>query len=179
MADVLQIPIPVPYLGFVNLWLLEGTPLTLIDTGPANSESSAALDAGLAAHGHTVDDIELILITHHHLDHAGMAQSISERSGAPIAAHRGTAQWGLAYHDRARAEHRFSEALMLEHGVPEALVAQTKPFFEDIIANSEGFTTDRVLSDGDTIAAGGRTLRVVFRPGHSTTDTLFIDDDNG
>ena len=33
-----------------------------------------------------------------------------------------------------------------------------------------------MLSDGDVIRAGGRDLRVVARPGHSTTDTLFVDD---
>lgn len=179
MADAVQIPIPVPYLGFVNLWLLEGDPLTLVDAGPANAEASEALEAGLAAHGHTVDRIELILITHHHLDHAGLAQSIKDRSGATIAAHRTTAQWGSAYHARARQEHRFSEALMLAHGVPEEIVAGTKPFFDHIIADSRDFATDRVLSDGDRIEAGGRNLRVVYRPGHSTTDTLFVDDDSG
>jgi glyoxylase-like metal-dependent hydrolase (beta-lactamase superfamily II) len=179
MADVAQIPIPVPYLGFVNLWLLEGEPLTLVDAGPANAEAAKALDEGLGALGHTVEEIELVLLTHHHLDHAGQAQAIQERSGATIAAHRGTAQWGLAYHERARAEHRFSEALMLAHGVPEDIVAGTTPFFEHILSDSEDFVTDRVLSDGETIAAGGRSLRVVFRPGHSTTDTLFVDDDSG
>jgi len=179
VADPVQIPIPVPYLGFVNVWLLEGKPLTLIDAGPANAQASEALDEGLAAHGYEVEQVELILITHHHLDHAGLAQSVKDRSGATIAAHRTTAQWGSAYHERARQEHRFSEALMLAHGVPESLVAGTKPFFAHIIAESRDFATDRVLSDGDTIGAGGRNLRAVFRPGHSTTDTLFVDDDSG
>ena len=36
-----------------------------------------------------------------------------------------------------------------------------------------------MLSDGDSVEAGGLTLRAVFRPGHSTTDTLFVDDDHG
>jgi glyoxylase-like metal-dependent hydrolase (beta-lactamase superfamily II) len=179
MADAIQIPIPVPYLGFVNLWLLEGEPLTLIDAGPANAQASEALDAGLGAHGYATDEIELILITHHHLDHAGLAQSVKDRSGARIAAHRTTAEWGSDYHTRARQEHRFSEALMLAHGVPEDVVAATAPFFAHIIAESRDFATDRVLADGDTIEAGGRTLRVVYRPGHSTTDTLFVDDDSG
>ena len=84
---------------------------------------STALEEGLAEHGYALADIELLLLTHHHLDHAGLAQTIRERSGATVAAHRGTAEWGAAYHERARAEHRFSEALMLDHGVPEEIVA--------------------------------------------------------
>ena len=65
------------------------------------------------------------------------------------------------------------------HGVPEEIVAGTPPFFDYIIEESTDFTTDRVLADGDSVEAGGLTLRVVFRPGHSTTDTLFVDDDHG
>jgi glyoxylase-like metal-dependent hydrolase (beta-lactamase superfamily II) len=179
MSHVAQIPIPVPYLGTVNLWLLKGSPLTLVDAGPANGTALTALEQGLAEHGCALADIEQLLLTHHHLDHAGLAHMIRERSGARVVAHRGTAQWGAAYHERARAEHRFSEALMLEHGVPEEIVAQTTPFFEHIIRDSADFTTDRVLSDGDTVEAGRLKLRAVFRPGHSTTDTLFVDDDHG
>ena len=179
MSHVAQIPIPVPYLGTVNLWLLKGSPLTLVDAGPANATALTALEEGLAEHGCALADIEQLLLTHHHLDHAGLAHMIQERSGARVVAHRGTAQWGAAYHERARAEHRFSEALMLEHGVPQEIVARTTPFFEHIIRDSADFTTDRVLSDGDTVEAGGLTLRTVFRPGHSTTDTLFVDDDHG
>ena len=36
-----------------------------------------------------------------------------------------------------------------------------------------------MLAEGDEIRAGGRDLRVVARPGHSTTDTLFVDDRAG
>ena len=41
---------------------------------------------------------------------------------------------------------------------------------------SDAWRTDVRLGDGDRIRAGGRDLRVVARPGHSTTDTLFVDD---
>jgi glyoxylase-like metal-dependent hydrolase (beta-lactamase superfamily II) len=179
MTDVAQIAIPVPYLGSVNLWLLKGEPLTLVDAGPANEEALVALEEQLTAHGLAVEDIELLLITHHHLDHSGLAAAIKERSGAQIAAHRGTARWGVAYHERAAEEHRFTVALMAAHGVPEHLIAGSEPFFAHIIRDSSDFDTDRILSDGDTIRAGGRALRVVFRPGHSTTDTLFVDETSG
>jgi glyoxylase-like metal-dependent hydrolase (beta-lactamase superfamily II) len=179
MKEPLPIRIPVPYLGFVNLWLLEGEPLTLIDTGPSNEKALAALEEELGRAGVTVADIELVLITHHHLDHSGLAAAIKERSGARIAAHRGTARWGFEYEQRVAQEHRFTRALMTEHGAPAPVIEASEPFFDYIVSDSRAFETDVVLSDGDTIDAGGRTLRTVFRPGHSTTDTLFVDDDSG
>ena len=178
VSDVIQIPLPLLHLGSVNVWLLRGDPLTLVDTGAANEESLASLEEQLRGHGVTVEDVELVLITHHHLDHAGLATAIKERSGAQIAAHRATARWGLRFHERAVAEQRFTLGLMASHGVPEQVIADSAEFFTRIIELSRPFDTDQILSDGDTVAAGDRVLRAVFRPGHSTTDTLFVDDAN-
>jgi glyoxylase-like metal-dependent hydrolase (beta-lactamase superfamily II) len=65
---------------------------------------------------------------------------------------------------------------MAHHGVPDQVVADDEGFWEFIRGASEDFRTDRRLADGEHIRAGGRSLRVVARPGHSTTDTLFVDD---
>jgi glyoxylase-like metal-dependent hydrolase (beta-lactamase superfamily II) len=176
MSGLHQIELPLAYLGSVNAWLLEGEPLTLIDTGAANAETFASLEAQLGEHGKAIEEIELVLLTHHHLDHCGLASAIKDVSGAQIAAHRTTAQWGLHFHERAEAEQRFTRSLMAAHGVPDDVIAGSDDFFVRIVAESRPFVTDRVLSDGEKLVAGGRTLRVVYRPGHSTTDTLFIDE---
>ncbi|MFZ0381402.1 MAG: MBL fold metallo-hydrolase [Solirubrobacteraceae bacterium] len=178
MSDVIQIPLPLLYLGSVNVWLLRGEPLTLVDTGPGTAEGLESLEEQLGDHGFAIEDIELVLITHHHLDHSGLVTTIKQRSGAEVAAHRGTALWGLQLRERAAAEREFTLALMASHGVPEPIVEGSQEFFARILADSAPYETDRVLSDGDTVRAGGRTLRAVFRPGHSTTDTLFVDEVN-
>jgi glyoxylase-like metal-dependent hydrolase (beta-lactamase superfamily II) len=176
VTDAARLEVPIPWIGSVNLWLLHGRPLTLVDTGPATDEARPALERELAGQGVAVDDIELLLITHHHLDHSGLGAWVRERSGAEIVAHKGTARWLAEYHERATDEHRFTLALMAAHGVPEELIADSKEFFDYILRAGSTFEVDRVLVDGDRVQAGGRTLRVVFRPGHSATDTLFVDD---
>jgi glyoxylase-like metal-dependent hydrolase (beta-lactamase superfamily II) len=177
-VSLAQLQLPVPWLGSVNVWLLEGDPLTLVDTGPSNSRAATALDEELGRHGYAVEDVELVLITHHHLDHSGLAAEIKARSGARIAAHRTAAEWGRNYHVRVAAERRFTERLLAAHGVPAERIAATASFFDYIASDSADYATDLVLADGDKVVAGGRTLRVVHRPGHSTSDTLFVDEES-
>ena len=55
------------------------------------------------------------------------------------------------------------------------MIEANEGFWDFIRDTSEAFETDIVLSDGDVITAGGRELRIVARPGHSTTDALLVD----
>ena len=178
-AAIERIALPLRHVGSVNAWLLRGDPLTLVDTGPRNPGALAALEAGLGAHGVRLEDIELVAATHHHLDHVGLMATIQQRSGARVAVLDGLAGYGADYTARTRAERSFSRELMAAHGVPPHVIAATEGFWEYISANSEPFHTDVRLREGDVIRAGGRDLRVVARPGHSTTDTLFVDDEHG
>jgi glyoxylase-like metal-dependent hydrolase (beta-lactamase superfamily II) len=179
MGTIERIQIPLRDVGSVNAWLLKGAPLTLIDTGPRNPEALAALEAGLAGHGVALEDLELILGTHHHLDHVGLIATIQSRSRARVGVLEPLADYGADYEARTRSDRTFSRALMATHGVPEELIADNEGFWEYISSNSESFRTDVRLTEGDVIRAGGRDLRVVARPGHSTTDTLFVDDERG
>jgi glyoxylase-like metal-dependent hydrolase (beta-lactamase superfamily II) len=176
MEDILQIPLPLPHIRSVNAWLLRGDPLALVDTGPRSDEALAALESGLRATGHRLEDIELVLVTHHHLDHAGLAATIARRSGATVAALEPVASYGEDYHQRAADDRRFSLALMRHHGVPDQVIAESEGFWDYIHEHSEPFATDLRLRDGEAVRAGGRDLRLLHRPGHSTTDTLLVDD---
>jgi glyoxylase-like metal-dependent hydrolase (beta-lactamase superfamily II) len=179
MQDTVQIPVPLPHIRSVNIWLLRGSPLTLIDTGPRSDEALDALEVGLRREGVRLEDIELVIPTHHHLDHSGLAATIVARSGGRVAALDRVADYGARYVDRSAADRSFSCELMRHHGVPESVIEANEGFWDYIRETSAPFATDVVLSDGDVIAAGGRDLRVLARPGHSTTDTLFVDDRSG
>lgn len=175
MAPVEAIPIPLPHIGSVNAWLVRGDPLTIVDTGPRSDRALDALERGLRLRGVEVEDIELVLATHHHHDHVGLAATIKRRAGARIAALELAADYGARFQDNVARDRRFSRRLMKDHGVPEALFAATEALWDYIAATAENFDVDVRLKDGDHIRAGGRELRVVARPGHSGTDTLFID----
>jgi glyoxylase-like metal-dependent hydrolase (beta-lactamase superfamily II) len=179
VAAIHRIELPLEGARSVNVWLLEGEPLTLIDSGPATAEALSALEEQLGAHGVRIQDVRVVVLTHHHLDHSGSVATIKERSGALIAAHGATARWGPRFHELADAERRFTFALMAAHGVPDAAIASSESFFATIVEQSRPFAVDRVLADGEELAVAGRALRAVFRPGHSTSDTLFVDTASG
>src|SRR5438067_460967 len=122
MEDIVQIPLPLPHIRSVNTWLLRGDPLTLVDTGPHSDDARAALEEGLRGAGVRIEDLELIVLTHHHLDHTGLAATIAARSGAAIAALDRAADYGERYAERLEADRCFSRALMRHHGVPDAVI---------------------------------------------------------
>src|SRR5690349_20366917 len=104
MPETVQIQAPLPHIKSVNIWLLRGEPLTLIDTGPRTDEALSALEAGLRKEGLRVEDIELIIPTHHHLDHTGLTATIAARSGARVAALDRIADYGAHYVERSAAD---------------------------------------------------------------------------
>src|SRR5580692_5814966 len=86
-AGIHRLAIPTPFMvGRVNAYLIEDSPLTLVDSGPNSGKALDELEQALAAHGHTIEEIELLVITHQHIDHFGLASILARRSGAEVAA---------------------------------------------------------------------------------------------
>src|SRR5215207_704958 len=179
MERIVHIELPLPHVGSVNAWLLHGSPLTLVDTGPKLEPALAALEQGLAREGLRVEDLELVLATHHHLDHVGLAATIRRRSGATVAVLDRVADYVERYTEQIEQDRVFAHRLMAHHGVPARVIADDEPFWDFHRRGSEDVGVDLRLGDGDSVQAGGRVLRVVARPGHSTTDTLLVDDREG
>jgi glyoxylase-like metal-dependent hydrolase (beta-lactamase superfamily II) len=172
-----QIPLPTPFgVGDVNTWLLVGDPLTLVDAGPLQAETEAALDEGLGRHGFRVEDLELIVLTHQHVDHTGLAGRLAERSGARVAGTRKLAAFMADTSASADADDAYSTAMMRRHGVTEPTVQTLESIsraFRRYIADAD---VGRLVGDRGELVAGGRIWRVHERPGHSPTDTVLAGD---
>lgn len=70
---IIPISIPTPFaVGDVNVYLLKGEALTLIDAGPKTREAAAVLKRKLLVLNLTLEDIDQVVLTHHHADHAGL-----------------------------------------------------------------------------------------------------------
>lgn len=154
--------------GEAHVYLYEGPPVTLFDAGTNTDEAFAALEKGLSQLGFRVNDIQQILVTHHHLDHMGLSARIRRISGAKILAHSEVArQIPFIFDSEAIQEHL--EKLLFELGVPEQVRARIIENRMQYNWMQDDFTVDEAFEDGAEID----TLTAYFRPGHSASDTVY------
>ena len=178
LAGIHTLQIPTPFaVGRVNCYLIEDEPLTLVDTGPNSGKALDELNTQLGARGYTIDDLELVIVTHQHIDHLGLVEIVAEHSGAEVAAIGVAAQRLANFDEDAEAEDRFAVELMLRNGIPEEVTAALGSVSRSFRGWGSRVDVTRPLDDGEEIAFRDRTLRALHRPGHSPSDTLFWDED--
>ncbi len=176
-AGIHRLAIPTPFMvGRVNAYLIEGSPLTLVDSGPNSAKALDELEQALAARGHRVEDLELLVITHQHIDHFGLAAILARRSGAEVAALDAVAPFLASYGQEAELDDLFAERLMLRHGIPPEVVTVLRAVSAGFRAWGSAVQVTRPLADGSALELGDRTLRVLHRPGHSPSDTVLVDE---
>ncbi len=176
-AGIHRLAIPTPFqVGRVNAYLIEDSPLTLIDSGPNSGKALDELEQALRAQGHAIEDIELLVITHQHIDHFGLAAILARRSGAEVAALDRLAPYLGDYRAQAELDDRFAQQIMLEHGIPADVVTALRAVSASFRAWGSSVEITRPLGDGEQLKLRDRTLRVLHRPGHSPSDTVFVQD---
>jgi glyoxylase-like metal-dependent hydrolase (beta-lactamase superfamily II) len=175
-AGIHTLRIPTPFaVGRVNTYLIEDEPLTLVDSGPNSGKALDELQHQLAEHGHSIDDIELVVLTHQHIDHLGLVDIIASHSGADVAAIDKLVHFVEHYSEDANEDDEFASRVMLRNGIPEETVQALRTVSSAFRSWGAKATVTRPLRDGESLALRDRTLQVLHRPGHSPSDTIFWD----
>ena len=177
-AGIHRLAVPTPFLvGRVNCYLIEDEPLTLVDTGPNSGKSLDELERALAEHGHAIEDLGLIVLTHQHMDHVGLLEILARRSGAEVAAFHRLGPYLENFSQSATADDDFSQGIIRRYGVPSDLTTVLGSVGAAFRAFGSSGHVDRGLHDGDMLALRDRKLQIFHRPGHSPSDTIFWDED--
>ena len=165
--------------GRVNCYLIEDDPLTLVDTGPNSGKALDCLERELAAHGRRIEDLGRIVITHQHLDHLGLVDVLARRSRrrGRRARPAGAADRGLRRRGRARRRAgRGADAAPRDHARRGHRAARGVALVPRL-----GRLGDRDAAAGRRRGAGVRRPHAgaLHRPGHSPSDTIFLDEADG
>ncbi len=175
-AGIHVLPVPTPFaVGRINCYLIEDDPLTLVDAGPNSATSLTELERMLGAHGRRIEDLERIVLTHQHMDHVGLAAILAERSGAEVVTIDVLAPWLADYPAAQEADDAFAEAVMRRHGVPDELATALRALTAGMRGWGGGADVTHPVADGSTLSFAHRELEVQLRPGHSPSDTVFLD----
>ncbi len=175
-----RIPVPTPFaVGAVNCFLLRGSPLTLVDTGPGSAAALDVLERALAELRLQVSDLELIVLTHQHMDHEGLVEILVRRSDAELAAYGPLRHWLADYRASARADDAYAQAVMRRHGLPADLTALLGVLAAGMYAYGSPGSVTVALADGESLSMGGREFSVHHRPGHSPSDIVFLHEPSG
>ncbi|HUI28858.1 MAG TPA: MBL fold metallo-hydrolase [Candidatus Acidoferrales bacterium] len=129
---------------FVNVLIIFGDRITLIDTGVKGSEEK--IFAYIEENNRKFSEIAAVILSHSHPDHIGSAARIKELTGCDVLAHRDEISW------------------------IENIEIQNKerpvPGFFNLVDRS--IKVDRSLSGGEILKADSDvTLRIIHSPGHS------------
>jgi glyoxylase-like metal-dependent hydrolase (beta-lactamase superfamily II) len=137
--------------------------VALIDPGP--SSTLASLRAALGKAGITIADVRTILLTHIHLDHAGATGTlVKENPAIRVYVHeKGTSHMAA----------------------PESLIASATRLWGDdmdrlwgeFLPVPHGAMTS--LAGGERLTAGGRSLEVLYTPGHAQHHVSYLVGDAG
>jgi len=147
----------------------------LIDCGVAtdagtntdSGDGTGALSAALGACGSSLEQLAVLVVTHAHIDHFGLAGEVVRRSGGELWMHEATKLDLAKYADPEEAVDR--RTLMLaDHGLYGPELTETSEGLRDWLPVMPSIgAPSRHVAGGETFSVGGRTWEVVHTPGHS------------
>lgn len=171
---IYEIFLPLPMRPtIINVWLVDcHGKWVLIDTGMNSPESVATLEEAFGQVGLKIEDLDVLIGTHHHIDHFGASSEIRRRSGAttylhPLEAERAARM--LMFGRIGPGDRPESRMFFESHGFPVDQFSPTgmRPTWMGTSMYNPVTNPDHTINDGDVLEIGDRKFEVVWTPGHT------------
>ncbi|MFL5780482.1 MAG: MBL fold metallo-hydrolase [Thermoleophilaceae bacterium] len=166
----LRLPLPWPGVPHGNAWALAaGSGIVLIDTGIGGPGAIRNLELALSQAGLRLEHVRLLVVTHAHSDHYGLAGPIVDGSGCELWMHPNHAHMTKRAADPEQALTRRLEVAR-QSGVPEEALRR----YEERVREDGGnigvdriVLPDRELVDGVEVETDLGTWHAYETPGHA------------
>jgi glyoxylase-like metal-dependent hydrolase (beta-lactamase superfamily II) len=176
----LRLPLPWPGVPHVNAFAIAAVDgVVLVDTGLHEPGAMRQLERALDQAGLSVEHVRLLVCTHAHSDHYGLAGPIVERSGCELWMNPNHAHMTKAARDPERAFERRLEVAR-QSGVPARALAEYREARRDRgFGVAEIVLPDRELVQGVEVATDLGTWRVHETPGHAPSHVVLHQPERG
>jgi glyoxylase-like metal-dependent hydrolase (beta-lactamase superfamily II) len=115
---IAKITVPTPFaVGDVNVYLVKGERLTLVDAGVKTEQSWESLKEQMGKLGLSPSDIEQVILTHHHPDHVGMLDFFPD--SLEVYGHHLNERWICQTEGFFQVQEEFFRVHFREFGLPE------------------------------------------------------------
>src|SRR3954467_5151656 len=169
----LRLPLPWPGVPHGNAWAIaHNGGIVMFDTGIGGKGRLRQLDLALAQAGFGVEDVRLVVCTHSHTDHYGLAGAICEEAGCELWMHP---RWEhvrlLADDPEAALEARIEVAR--QSGVSPAALARYREARSDSETGIDILEEpDPALVPGVEVETGLGSWQVIETPGHAPSHVV-------
>jgi glyoxylase-like metal-dependent hydrolase (beta-lactamase superfamily II) len=175
-AGIHPLVLPTPFaVGPVNTYLVEDEPLVLVDCGPNSATNLAELERMLGERGHGLSDLGLVIVTHQHVDHCGLAAALAARTDAEIACFDLLAPFLRDWNRHAKRDDDDAQQLMIRHGVEPHVADALRSVATVVRAWGAPAPVHRRLKDGDVLKLRDHAFELHHRPGHSPSDLMLVE----
>jgi glyoxylase-like metal-dependent hydrolase (beta-lactamase superfamily II) len=166
----------VAFEGDNNVYLHNGEETVLIDTGVSTAENRRQLHEALDVHNLTLADIDVVLLTHWHQDHAGMAGEIQRKSGATVYAHKKDAD---LIQPQSLSVYRDYMDTLATWGIPADTREELVSFIEAHDHHTGKSVDVKTFEHGASFSLGSLELEAIHSPGHTAGLTSFTFTNDG
>lgn len=171
-----QLTVPTPFaVGDAHVYLIKGDTLSLVDAGVKTSQAKEALTVQLKELGYFPNDIEQIILTHHHPDHIGLIEMFPRAQ--TIAAHKNVDAWLQRNESFFQRYEQFFQDFFVACGIPERYQGFLNKLRTPLVYAGEGELTS-VLKEGDGLP-GHEEWQVMETKGHAQSHLSFLRQSDG
>lgn len=165
----LKLPFPLqPEQLSVNAYLIQGDKgCLLVDTGWNINQAFSAMERQLHEIGLGFENISLILITHFHPDHYGLAGRLVQVSNAKVALHHIENEFIESRYMNMEGLLDSTADILRSNGVPEKDLPRLQKASLGVRQYVAPVSPEVVLHGGEIICQGEFQLEVIWTPGHS------------
>lgn len=168
--------LPVPYaMENVNVYLVEGDVLTLVDTGTNSPETFEALKSSLKGLGYQIKDVEQVILTHHHPDHAGLLEVFND--DVMIVGHERNIPYLTQEETFLNLYSKFFIDMAIKCGVPDKFIQKMPQKIKQVPFSSKRGLT-HVIGEGDTLESFPG-FEILYTPGHATSHIILYRESDG